>query len=141
MTGFTSRYGSPADDYRGVHIWTHSRHSTTVVAVAGSIDSANVGHIADHVDRFVTPDTPLVLDLSAVTESTPEVLGLLDAIDQQCANTGVQWALVAAEPVAGSLTAEADYLVAGSVTEAEQWFDDAILSRRRGLLPLFAKSA
>lgn len=141
MTSFTSRYGNPADDYRGAHIWTHCRHSTTVVAVAGKVDAANVGHITDHVARFIASGTPLVLDLSGVTAFSPDAAPLLEAIDRQCAAAGVQWALVAGEPVTRYLAAGAEYLLAGSVTEAEQRFDDAILARRRGLLPLFAKSA
>ncbi len=141
MTSFTSRYGNPADDYRGAHIWTHCRHSTTVVAVAGTVDAANIGHIGEHVGRFVGSGTPLVLDLSGVTNCTPDAVGLFDAIDRHCGQAGVQWALVAGDPVTRYLGGRAEYPVAGSVTEAEQWFDDAVLARRRGLLPLFAKSA
>jgi hypothetical protein len=48
---------------------------------------------------------------------------------------------VAGDPVTRHLGGRAEYPVAGSVTEAEQRFDDAVLARRRGLLPLFAKSA
>lgn len=141
MTSFTSRYGNPADDYQGAHIWTHCRHSTTVVAVAGNLDAANIGHVSDHIARFIDPDTPLVLDLTGVTGFTPESVSLLDTVQGLCAQAGVQWALVAGDTVTNRLAAGADYPAAGSVAEAEHCFDDAILARRRGLLPLFAKSA
>ena len=142
MTSFTSRYGNPAADYQGAHIRGHSRHGATVVTVSGRIDARNLGPISDYVARFVLSDTLFVLDLSGVTAFTPKPADLLDAVDERCEAAGVSWALVPGEVVTRRLGRRIQTLpVIDSVAEAEHQFDDAVLRRRRMLLPLLRKTA
>lgn len=144
MTSFTSRYGNPAVDFRGAHIWGYRRHGSTVVAVSGRVDARNVGEVTTYVTRFVLADTPFVLDLGAVTAFTPRAAGLLEAVDARCATVGVDWALVAGDIVAqrmrGSVGSET-LPMSDTVAEAEHQFDEAVLKRRRLLLPLLRKTA
>ena len=139
MTSFTSRYGNPAADYQGARIRARHRHGATVVAVSGRVDARNIAGVADHVTRFVLADTPFVLDLGAVTAFTPRATGLLDAVDARCAEAGVAWALIPGDVVASRLRDRADLPVVDTVAEAEHQFDEALLKRRRLLLPLLLR--
>lgn len=84
MTSFTSRYGNPARDFKGAHIWAHCRHGATVVAVSGRVDAGNVEQIIESVLRPVAAGSRLVLDLTGVTAFTPKATGLLRAVDERC---------------------------------------------------------
>ncbi len=144
MTSFTSKYGNPAADFQGAHVRARHRHGSIVVAVSGRIDGRNLAHVKDYVSRFILAETPFVLDLSAVTAFTSTATGLFDAIDTRCAAAGVDWAVIPGEVVAARLRGRggaAELPVIGSVAEAEHQFDDAVLKRRRMLLPLLRKSA
>ena len=141
MTSFTSRYGNPADDYKGAHIWAQCRHTATKVAVAGRIDARNVDHVIARSVRVVRDDAPFVLDLSGVTVFTPAALRLLSAIDDHCADLGVQWALVTSDAVIRRMPRRVEFTMLNTVAQAEQRFDDAILRRRSMLLPLMRRSA
>ncbi len=144
MTSFTSRYGNPEADFHGAHIRAHHRHGSTVVAVGGRVDARNLARVTDYVTRFILADTPFVLDLSAATAFTPAATGLFDAVDTRCAASGASWALIAGEAVASRLRGRADAAelpLIDSVAEAEHQFDEAVLKRRRMLLPLLRKSA
>jgi hypothetical protein len=141
MTSFTSRYGNPAVDFHGAHIRAHRRHGATVVTVGGRVDARNLDRVSEYVTRFVLADTPFVLDLGAVTTFTPRAVDLLDAVDAHCTATRVAWALVPGDVVASRLGARADLPVVATVAEAEHQFDEAVLKRRRLLLPLLRKTA
>lgn len=141
MTSFTSRYGNPADDYKGAHIWAQCRHTATVVAVAGRIDARNVDHVIARSLRVISGDSPFVLDLSGVTTFTPAALKLLTAVDDHCATLGAAWALVAGDAVAHRIPRRAEFAMLDTVAEAEHRFDDAILRRRGLLLPLLRRTA
>lgn len=142
MTSFTSRYGNPARDFKGAHIWAHCRHGATVVAVSGRVDAGNVEQITESVLRAVAAGSRLVLDLTGVTAFTPRAAGLLSAVDERCLNAGVDWALVPSEAVTRRLRPEgAPMPVIASVAEAEHRFDDAILRRRGGLMPFLRRTA
>jgi hypothetical protein len=144
MTSFTSRYGNPAVDHKGAHMWACRRHGATVVAVRGRIDAGNIIRVTDYVTRFISSDSRLVLDLSAVTGFTPRAQRLIDAVDERCALVGVDWALVPAEAVTRRLRSRSDAAglpVIDSVAEAEHQFDEAVLRRRRFLLPLLRRTA
>ena len=140
MSSFTSRYGNPADDYKGAHIWARCRHNATVVAVGGRIDARNVDHVIERSVRVVRPDAPFVLDLTGTTSFSPAAIRLLTAVDEHCTALGVQWALVAGDAV-GRRIKHADFPMLETVAEAEHAFDDALLHRRRMLLPLLRKTA
>lgn len=140
MSSFTTRYGNPADDYKGAHIWARCRHNATVVAVGGRVDARNVDHVIERSTRVVHPDSPLVLDLSGTISFSPAAVRLLTAIDDYCTDLGVQWALVAGAAVARQIQHE-DFPMLNTVAEAEHAFDDAIMSRRRMLLPSRRRTA
>lgn len=139
MTSFTSRYGNPAADFQGARIRARHRHGSTVVAVSGRVDARNLTRVADHVTRFVLADTPFVLDLGAVTAFTHKATELLDAVDARCAGAGVAWALIPGNVVASRLRDRPDLPVVDTVAEAEHQFDEALLKRRRLLLPLLLR--
>ena len=142
MTSFTSRYGNPAADYAGAHIWAHCRHSTTVVTIAGRVDTANHTDLTDHITRFITAGTPLVLDLSGVTAFAAPAVELIDTVAHRCAAAGVDWALVPGKAVSRALLGGDPAIpVVASTAEAEHTVDDAIQRRRRMLLPLMRKTA
>lgn len=144
MTSFTSRYGNPAVDHKGAHMWAYCRHGATVVAVSGRIDARNVDRVTDYALRIVAADSRLVLDLSGVTEFTPRAGRLIDAIDDRCTARGVEWAMVAGDAVTRKLRGRADAAdlpLIGTLAEAEHRFDDEILKRRRFLLPLLRRTA
>ena len=141
MTSFTSRYGNPAVDHKGAHLWAYRRHGATVVAVRGRVDAGNLARVSDYAVRFVSSDSRLVLE---VTGFTPRALQLIDAVDDRCAMIGVDWALVPGAAVRSRLRSRngaAGLPIIDSVAEAEQQFDDAILKRRRFLLPLLRRTA
>ena len=144
MTSFTSRYGDPAVDHKGAHLWAYRRHGVTVVAVRGRVDAANVARVSDYAVRFIASDSRLVLDLSEVSTFTARGTQLLDAVDRRCAEIGVDWAFVPGAAAARRLSARAEYAglpTIDSVAEAEHQFDEAILRRRRFLLPLLRRTA
>jgi anti-anti-sigma regulatory factor len=142
MTSFTSRYGNPAVDYKGVHLWAYCRHGATVIAVRGRVDAGNVAQVIDYAARFATADTRLVLDLSEVNAFTPRAIDLIDTVDARCAAAGVDWALVPGEAVTRRLrTRAAELPILQSLAAAEHQFDEAVLKRRRFLLPLLRRTA
>ena len=144
MTSFTSRYGNPAVDYKGAHVRAHFRHAATVVAISGRVDASNIDRVAECVNRFVLNDKPFVLDLTGVTAFTPQSVRLLFEVDDRCTAAGVDWALVGSDVVMQRLRARNNDVllpIVGTVAEAEHEFDDAILNRRRFLLPLLSKTA
>ena len=144
MTSYTSRYGNPAVDYKGAHIWAHVRHTAKVVTVAGRVDAANVDGVTAFVLHCVVAHSPFVLDLGAVSAFTPAAVRLLSAVDERCSQLGADWALVASNAVSRRLRAragEVSYPVVSSTAGAEHHFDDDILARRRMLLPLLSRTA
>ena len=141
MTSFTSRYGNPARDFKGAHVWAHCRHGATVVTVSGRVDAGNVDPITESALRAVAAGSRLVLDLTGVTAFTPRAMGLLNAVDERCLNAGVDWALVPSEAVARRLRPDAALPVIASVAEAEHRFDDEILRRRGRLVSFLRRTA
>jgi anti-anti-sigma regulatory factor len=141
MTSFTSRYGNPARDFKGAHVWAHCRHGATVVTVSGRVDAGNVDPLTESALRAVAAGSRLVLDLTGVTAFTPRAMGLLNAVDERCLNAGVDWALVPSEAVARRLRPDAALPVIASVAEAEHRFDDEILRRRGRLVSFLRRTA
>jgi anti-anti-sigma regulatory factor len=142
MTSFTSRYGNPARDFKGAHLWAYCRHGATVVAISGRVDAGNVAPVTESAVRAVSAGSRLVLDLTGVTAFTPRALELLATLDQRCLSAGVDWALVPSDAVSRRLAGRSDLLpVIGSVAEAEHQFDEVVLRRRGVLLPWLPRSA
>lgn len=143
FSGPGSAHANPVFDCDGAKIRARSRHCATVVAVSGAIVPANLDRLAEQVTRFVLPDTPFVLDLSAVGFAAVEAVALLEAVDTRCTAAQVQWALIGGRAVAAlpGVGDDAAFPVVGSVPEALHYFDEATQRRRALLLPLLEKTA
>jgi anti-anti-sigma regulatory factor len=136
-------YGNPAFDCNGAQIRACSRQLATVVTVTGDLNDTNLDQVSQHAKRFVLREKPIVLDLSAVSSATPHIVSLLCEVDDACCAAGVEWSLIASQPVSRAVRTFDDRVelpTVASVADALHHFSDAILERRR-LLPLLTKSA
>jgi anti-anti-sigma regulatory factor len=136
-------YGNPAFDCNGAQIRACSRQLATVVTVTGDLNDTNLDQVSQHAKRFVLREKPVVLDLSAVSSATPHIVSLLWGVDDACSAAGVEWSLIASQPVSRAVRtfdARVELPTVPSVADALHHFSDAILERRR-LLPLLTKSA
>lgn len=127
----------------GAHIRAHSRHLATVLTISGAIHALNVDRVSECSRRFILDDLPFVLDLSRVTSFDVSGISFLRRVEEDCRAAGVQWALIAGTEVDDVLRIDDEdaFPVADSLPEALNHFADAIVTRRRLLLPLLAKSA
>ncbi len=137
------RYGNPACDCDGAMIRAQCRHLALVVTISGEINEANVERVSQYIRHFILAEKPLVLDLNGVDSFAAQSISLLYAVDQDCRTAGVEWCLIAGQPVVRVLRTfddPANFPIAGSVPEALHHFADAIDARRQ-LLPLLSKTA
>jgi anti-anti-sigma regulatory factor len=136
-------YGNPAYECDGAQVRACSRQLATVVTVTGDLDDANLDKVSQYTKRFVLREKPVVLDLSAVSSATPHIISLLSDIDDACVAAGVEWSLIASQPVNRAIHVFDDRIelpTMASVADALHHFADVTLERRR-LLPLLTKSA
>jgi anti-anti-sigma regulatory factor len=136
-------YGNPAFDCGGAQVRACSRQLATVVTVTGDLHDANLDRVSQYTKRFVLREKPVVLDLSAVNSATPHIISLLSDMDDACSAAGVEWSVIASQPVSRAVRAFDDRIelpTVTSVADALNHFADAIMERRR-LLPLLTKSA
>jgi anti-anti-sigma regulatory factor len=136
-------YGNPAFDCDGAQIRACSRQLATVVTVTGDLNDTNLDKVSQYAKRFVLREKPVVLDLSGVSSATPHIISLLCDIDDACSAAGVEWSLIASQPVTRAVRAFDDRVevpTVDSVADALNHFAEAMLERRR-LLPLLTKSA
>ncbi|WP_051574182.1 hypothetical protein [Mycobacterium sp. URHB0044] len=139
----TFRYGNPAFDCNGAQIHAHCRQLATVVSVTGVIDARNLERVTEFARRFILGDKPFVLDLSGVYSLRGDCGSILDAVDDRCAATNVEWALVASSEFAEALgVGDQDAVtITSSVPLALHHFADEIGARRRLLLPMLGRTA
>ncbi|MCW2560488.1 MAG: hypothetical protein JWP55_4452 [Mycobacterium sp.] len=139
----TFRYGNPAFDCDGAQLHAHCRQLATVVGVSGAIHPDNLNGLTAYAGRFVLGDKPFVLDLSGVRSLRGDCSALLDAVDERCGATGVEWALVACDEVVDALglTDDDPVTIARSLPVALNHFADEIGARRRLLLPMLGRTA
>jgi anti-anti-sigma regulatory factor len=139
----TFRYGNPAFDCDGAQIHAHCRQLATVVGISGAIHPNNLDRLTAYASRFVLGDKPFVLDLSGVRSLHGDCGSLLDAVDERCDATGVEWAVVACDEVVDAfrLTDDDSVTIASSLPVALNHFADEIGARRRLLLPMLGKTA
>jgi anti-anti-sigma regulatory factor len=136
-------YGNTPFDCDGAQIRVCSRQLATVVTVTGDLDDANLDRVTQYARRFVLREKPVVLDLSGVSSATPRIVSLLCDIDDACSSAGVEWSLIASQPVTRAVRIFDDRIELPSeatVADALHHFADEMLERRR-LLPLLTKSA
>ena len=94
-------YGNPAVDCDGAQMRALCRQLATVVTVNGDVNDTNVDRISGYAKRFILMEKPFVLDLSGVTSFSTECISLLYSLDEDCAHAGVEWSIVASQPVVG----------------------------------------
>jgi ABC-type transporter Mla MlaB component len=136
-------YGNPAFDCIGAQVRACSRQLATVVTVTGDLNDMNLDRVSEHTKRFVLREKPMVLDLSGVNSATPHIVSLLCDVDDACCAAGVEWSLIASQPVSRAVRTFDDRVelpTVESVADALHHFSDVIMERRR-LLPLLTKSA
>jgi anti-anti-sigma regulatory factor len=136
-------YGNPAVDCDGAQMHALCRQLATVVTVDGDINDANLDRVYAHAKRFVLPEKPFVLDLSAVDSFSVESISLMYRLDEACHDAGVEWSVITSQPVMRTLRLAGEretFPIAPSVAEALHHFADSIGERRR-LLPLLNKTA
>jgi anti-anti-sigma factor len=136
-------YGNPAFDCDGVRMRARCRQLATVVTVSGEITAGNADAVGTYARRYILAEKPFVLDLTDVTSFTPQGLSMLYDLDEACQGAGVEWSLIASQPVMQVLRAASageDLPMTGSVPEALHHFSEGILARRR-LLPLLTRTA
>jgi len=136
-------YGNPPFECNGAQLRVCSRQLATVVTVTGDLTDANLDRVSQYAKRFVLTEKPVVLDLSGVNSATPHIVSLLCDVDDACAAAGVEWSLIASQPVTRAVRTFDDRVVlptVASVADALNQFADAMMERRR-LLPLLTKSA
>src|SRR5215470_868178 len=136
-------YGNPAVDCDGAQMRSLCRQLATVVTINGDVSDANLERISAYARRFVLTEKPFVLDLTGVNSFSPECISLLYAIDDNCEHAGVEWSIVASQPVHRTLRLFGEgetFPTVGTVAEALHNFADSIGERRR-LLPLLTKTA
>jgi anti-anti-sigma regulatory factor len=136
-------YANTPFECDGALIRACSRQLATVVTVTGVLDDANIDRVSQYTKRFVLREKPVVLDLSAVSSATPHIVSLLCDMDDACSAAGVDWSLIASQPVTRAVRIFDDRLelpTVATVADALNQFADAMLERRR-LLPLLTKSA
>lgn len=135
------RYGNPAVVCDGASMRAHCRQLATVVTVKGDVGLNNIEQIASYVNRFILAEKPLALDLSGVNSFAPQAMSMFFDIDDRCGELGVDWAVVASQPVIAEIRRhEVDVPLSSSVPEALHHFAEGNTARRR-LLPLLTKSA
>lgn len=140
----TSRFANLPFDCDGARVRAQCRHLASVVTISGAIDAMNVDRVTECCERFILPDKSLVLDLSGVDCLSAQGIRFLHRVDEDCAAAGLEWVLIASQPVARVLRItddQARFPIVGSVHEALHYFADAASARRRLLLPLLTKTA
>ena len=136
-------YGNQAVDCNGAQMRALCRQLATVVTVSGDIDETNVDRIGAYARRFILTEKPFVFDLTGVSSFSPDCISLLHDIDDNCELAGVEWAVVASQPVVRTLRLFGEgetFPIVGSVAEALHEFATSMGERRR-LLPLLTKTA
>jgi anti-anti-sigma factor len=131
-------------DCNGARVRAQCRHLASVVTISGAIDAMNIDRVTECCERFILPDKPLVLDLSGVDCLAAQGIRFLYRVDNDCATAGLEWVLIASQPVIRVLRItddEARFPIVSSVHEALHYFADAASARRRLLLPLLTKTA
>src|ERR1700743_2569565 len=92
-----------AFDCNGAAVRAQCRHLATVVTISGTVDASNVDQVIDYAQRFNLPDKSLVLDLTRIESSGAQAGRLLYAVDEACAQAGLEWAVIPSQAVSLTL--------------------------------------
>jgi anti-anti-sigma factor len=83
----------------GARVRAHARSRATVAVVSGQIDACNADWLREMLRRCAVVSTALVLDMSGVDFLAVQGLNALLALDDECREAGVEWALIASPAV------------------------------------------
>lgn len=140
ITTVATERGYGTVDCDGAQVRAQCRHLATVVTVRGQVDLDNVDAVSATVRRFFVGSNPVVLDLCDVSDFAAGAVSLLHEVDEASRVAGLEWTLVADRAVIELLDDET-FPVADSVREALRNLAEAIVNRRRLVLPLIKKTA
>jgi anti-anti-sigma factor len=104
----------------------HARRQAVVLTASGEIDASNADNFSKTISRLTAEGDPLIVDLRAVDFCGVQALQVLVALDQECRESGLAWALVAGRAVQALLRigdVGAGFPVVPSVTDALQRFE------------------
>lgn len=82
-------------EHHGARLRAHARSRATVAVVSGQIDACNADWVREMLRRCVVVGTAFVLDMSGVDFLAVQGLNALAALDDDCREAGVEWALIA----------------------------------------------
>ena len=84
------------DHFSGDRVWLNAQtlDGATVVAAAGELDASNIHRLTDYARSFLTDSHALVLDLSQLDFLGAQGIRSLIEIADDCARSGIDWALV-----------------------------------------------
>jgi hypothetical protein len=127
----------------GAHVRARCHHAATVVTVTGTVNPSNIEQIASYCGRLTLAGKPMVLDITEVRGSCAPSVRLVNILDAQCNNAGIELVVVAAATVVDGLDgmSGAPVSIATDVPAALNYFSEGLCARRQMLLPLFAKTA
>ncbi len=112
----------------------HARRQAIVLTASGEIDASNADNFSKTISRLTAEGDPLVVDLRAVDFCGVQALQVLVALDQECRDNGLTWALIAGRAVQALLRigdVGAGLPVVPSVTDALQRFESDKRTRRQ----------
>lgn len=104
----------------------HARRQAIVLTASGEIDASNADSFSKTIFRLTAEGDPLIVDLRAVDFCGVQGLQVLVALDEECRESGLAWALVAGRAMHALLRigdASAAFPVVPSVTDALQRFE------------------
>ena len=120
---------------RGAWVRAQIRSVATIITVTGCIDGTNVQLVADHMRRFTTLDTPLVVELHDTRVGHRRTVDrLVEQFGDRCKERDIDWVLVA-EDGAPALSDPQSVMRAPSVADALEHFVRVISARRHLPLP------
>ncbi len=112
----------------------HARRQAIVLTASGEIDASNADNFSKTISRLTAEGDPLIVDLRAVDFCGVQALQVLVALDQECRDNGLTWALIAGRAVQALLRigdVGAGLPVVPSVTDALQRFESDKRTRRQ----------
>lgn len=125
----------------GVDLHTQTHGGATIIGATGELDASNIHHLINHARRCLGVRRPLVLDLSQLDFLAAQGIRCLLGIADECAQAGIEWALVPGHAAARLLRIcdhDARLPVVSTIDEAVQRFSAP--ARPQGLLQLVPKS-
>ena len=84
---------------RGAWLHRDTHRGITVLTIGGEIDASNADLIREHVHRYTSAVSALVVDMTQVKFFAVQGLRNLMILGERCRSAGAEWALVGSRPV------------------------------------------